>query len=93
MVALINGGLALIIVLISRIAGPGKEQEKMVQELRDLAQKEVTNDFEKTRDEIVQVTNDLKRIRTGFSVFTSGSANLASLLDLLLGVIKKGRQK
>lgn len=96
-VALIDGGLALVIVLISRLAGPGVEQEQMVQELRDFAQKEVTADFEKTRDEVVQVTKDLKRIRNGFSVFTSKSGNLAqnlaALLDLLIGVIKKGRSK
>ena len=96
-VAVINGFLALIMVLISRSAGPNAEQEKMVRDIRDLAYNELSADFDEVKSKVSQVTEDVGRIRSGFSALTSGSSGMANslgpLLGLLIGAVKKGRSK
>jgi len=97
LVAVIDGVIALIIVLISRSAGPNQDQEKMVRDIRDLAYNELSADFDEVKAKVTQVTDDVGRIRSGFSAVTGGSSgmlnNLGPLLGLLIGAIKKGRGK
>lgn len=98
LVALADGVIALIVVLLSRSTGPNTEQEKMVRDIRDLAYNELSADFNEVKDKVVQVTDDVRRIRSGLSGVTSGSYaglanNLAPILGLLIGAIKKSRSK
>jgi hypothetical protein len=100
LVALADGVLALIVVAISRTVGPNAEQEKMVRDIRDLAYNELSADFDEVKAGIKEVTGDVRRIRSGFTAFTSGSGlgsagwtnNLAPILSLLIGAIKKTRK-
>jgi phosphate/sulfate permease len=97
LMAVVNGVLALIVVGVSRSAGPNEEQEKMVRDIRDLAYNELSADFDEVKAGITKVTDDVSRIRSGFSAFTGGSNNLANnlapILSLLIGAIKKSRNK
>lgn len=98
LVALVDGVLALLVIVIARGAGPGTEQEKMVRDLRDLAYNELSTDLDGVKEKVTQVTDDVRRIRSGFSAITGGSSgslanNLAPILRLLIGAIKKGRNK
>lgn len=98
LVALADGVIAIIVVVISRGAGPNTEQEKMVRDIRDLAYNELGADFDEVKEKITQVTDDVRRIRSGLSGVTSGSYaglanNLAPILGLLIGAIKKSRNK
>jgi hypothetical protein len=98
LVALADGVIALVVVLASRSAGPNTEQEKMVRDIRDLAYNELSADFDEVKEKVTQVTDDVRRIRSGFATVTGGSSaglanNLAPILGLLIGVIKKSRNK
>lgn len=97
LVAVADIVVAVIVVLMSRGAGPNEEQEKMVRDIRDLAYNELSADFDVARAKVSEVTEDVKRIRSGFSAVTSGSGsianNLAPLLGLLISAVKKGRSK
>ena len=98
LVALADGVIALIVVLLSRSTGPNTEQEKMVRDIRDLAYNELSADFNEVKDKVVQVTDDVRRIRSGLSGVTSGSYaglanNLAPILGWVIGAIKKSRSK
>ena len=97
LVALVDGVLALIVVFVSRGAGSNAEQEKMIRDIRDLAYNELNADFDEVKEKVTQVTDDVRRIRSGFSTITAGSGNLANnlgpILGLLIGAIKKSRNK
>ena len=98
LVALADGVIAIIVVVISRGAGSDTEQDKMVRDIRDLAYNELSADFDEVKEKVTQVTDDVRRIRSGFSTVTGGaSTNLANslgpILNLLIGAIKKGRNK
>lgn len=97
MIALADALLAVALVALSRGAGPNAEQEKMVRDIRDLAYSELSADFDEVKAGITQVSEDVQRIRSGFSAFTSGSGglagNLSPVVSLLVGAVKKGRKK
>lgn len=97
LVAVADIVVAVIVVLMSRGAGTNEEQEKIVRDIRDLAYNELSADFDEVKAKVSEVTEDVKRIRSGFSAVTGGSAgianNLAPLLGLLISAVKKGRSK
>jgi hypothetical protein len=97
MVALGDGFLAIVLVVFSRAVGSNTEQEKMVRDIRDLAYNELNADFGEVKNELTQLTEDVRRIRSGFTLFKGGSSDLGStlspILSLLVGAIKKGRNK
>lgn len=97
LIALVDGALALIVVFFSRGAGPNMEQEKVIRDIRDLAYDELSTDFDEVKAKVSKVTEDVGRIRSGFSAVTGNSAgmvnNLAPLLGLLISAINKGRGK
>lgn len=96
-VAAVDVVVAVIVVVMSRGAGPNEEQEKVVRDIRDLAYNELSADFEEVKVKVAQVTEDVGRIRSGFSAVTGGTGglanNLAPLLGLLISAVKKGRSK
>ena len=95
LVAVADIVVAVIVVLLSRGAGPNEEQEKMVRDIRDLAYNELSADLDEAKAKVSEVTEDVKRIRSDFSAVTGGSGaianNLAPLLGLLISAIKKSR--
>ena len=97
LIAGIDAILALIVIAISRGAGPNPEQEKVVRDIRDLAYNELSADFDEVKAKVGQVTEDVNRIRSGLSAFSGGSvgaaSNLTPLLGLLVTAIKKSRSK
>lgn len=98
LVALADGVIAIIVIVIARSAGPNVEQEKMVRDIRDLAYNELSADFDEVKEKVTQVTEDVRRIRSGFSAVTGGTSgnmanSLAPILSLLIGALKKSRNK
>ena len=97
LVAAVDVVVAVIVVLMSRGSGRNEDQEKVVRDIRDLAYNELSADFDEAKAKVAQVTEDVKRIRSGFSAVTGGSGgianNLAPLLGLLISALKKGRSK
>jgi outer membrane murein-binding lipoprotein Lpp len=97
MIALADVVLTLVLVAASRGAGVKPEQEKLVRDIRDLAYKELSADVDEVKAGVAQVTEDVQRIRSGFSAFKSGSGgltgNLSPIVSLLVGAVKKSRKK
>lgn len=97
-VAVINGALAVIIMVIANHTKPGPEAA-MAKEIRDLAISELNTDVDKIRQNFDDVKSDVKRIRSGFSSLTSGGggalfglSNLAPLIELLISSLKKSKK-
>lgn len=92
LVAVGDGLLAAIVVALSRRAGPSEDEEKMAQDIRDMAYDELGADVAAVREELAKVSEDLRRIRSGFAALTgSATAGLVSLLSTLSKAVKKER--
>lgn len=88
-VAVVDGLLAAIVIALSRSAGPSADEEKMAQDIRDMAYEELSSDVDAVRNEISTVIEDVGRIRAGFTAFTgSASSSLVSIIKLLTKSLK-----
>ena len=89
LVALANGVLAGMLIMASRRAGPSEGEEKMAQDVRDMAYAELSTDFEAVKAELARISEDIDRIRAGFASLTSGlSSGLVSALGLITKALK-----
>ena len=95
LVSLVNIAIAVIVILFGRRAGPSESEEKMARELRDLAYRALNEDMEEVKVRLSQVTADVQRIRSGFSAFGGGAANLAPVIGMLVSLLRRerGRKK
>jgi len=93
-VSLANAALAVIILLVSRRAGPGENDEKLAREMRDLAYAELGADVEHVKAEIRQITEDVRGIRSSFTSIAGGAVStLGPLVGLLINSLKKKRKE
>ena len=94
-VAILDIVIGLLVLRISASPGSESDEEKMAQEIRDLVYSELNNDVEAVKAEFSKVTDDVYRIRSGFSALTSGkiggAVGLMPLLSLLTKTVKKKR--
>ena len=95
--AAVNAVLAVIVLIVAGRQKPGPE-EQMVEEIREMAMTELSADFEQVREGFSQVSDDVKKIKSGISTFTgavgsagSGLGGLAPVLSLLTHALKKGK--
>lgn len=97
-VALINAVLAVSVLLVASRIRPGPEAA-IAEEARDLAMAEISADTERVRQGISDLKADVQRIRSGFGAFAGGGGSLASLLqlapllDLLIGALKRAKKR
>jgi len=82
-VALINLCIAGIILLIAGRVGTNSSEEKMAQEIRDLAYSELGSDVESFKKEMNIISTDINKIRRGFNSFTNTTGSIIQLLNLL----------
>jgi hypothetical protein len=66
-VAAANVILAVVAVVIALNARPGRTNEKMAQEIRDLASDEIKKDVDEVRGEVNRIGNEIEGIRTGIA--------------------------
>lgn len=88
-VALINLFLAGIIFLVAGKIGAESNEEKMAQEIRDLAYAELNTDVTSVKSEIGKVSDDIKKIRRGISSFTNTTGSIIPLFSLLTKAVAK----
>jgi hypothetical protein len=89
-VSMIDMIIGILFILIARRAGPSDNEEKLAREIRDMAYTELGADIEKVKGELDQMTSDVKRIRSGFTSFTSGAAgSLGPIVSMLIKVAKR----
>lgn len=96
-VALIDGLLALLLLLISQHVKSSIEHEKVIKEVRDIAYDSLNTDFEKIKTELGEVTSDVKRIHDNVAAILSGSTSLITSITPVLGLVaaavKKNKDK
>ena len=88
-VALINLFLAGFIFLVASKTGAESNEEKMAQEIRDLAYAELNSDVAAVKNEISKVGDDVKRIRAGFSSLTGSTSSILPIFNLLTKAVTK----
>lgn len=59
----------------------------MIRYIRDLAYNELSADFDKVKESFSEMSDDVRRFRTGFNALTKGSAGMTNSLGLLLGLL------
>lgn len=89
-VAAVNIIVAVVVLAVANKAGAMKNEEKLAQEIRDMAYGELNKDFEKARSEIEQITTDIRNIRSGFA---SLSSIVAKTVTPLIASVSKDRKK
>lgn len=88
-VSIIDTVIGIIFILIARRAGPSVNEEKLAREIRDMAYAELGNDIDKFKNELNQITNDIKGIRSTFTSFTGGAASsLGPIISMLIKMAK-----
>ncbi len=89
-----NAVLAVLTLLAARQLKPG-EEEKMVQEIREMTMAELSADVEGIRQNFASIARDVKGIQSGFSAFGgglgAGLTTLGPLVGLLVDTLKKRR--
>ena len=98
-VAVINGILAAVLMVIASRTKPGPEAA-MAREIRELAITEINSDVEKIEQSLDEFKTDVQRIRSGFSGLVGGGGgssfsllNLAPLLEILISALSKAKSK
>ena len=82
-VAAANVVLAVIAVVIALNSRPGLANEKMAQEIRDLASEEIKKDVDEVRGEINRIGDEIEGIRTGIaSVRDAVPGGVRSVINL-----------
>jgi hypothetical protein len=81
-VACANGITAVIVLVLSKKAGPSDNEERMAREIREMAYREVSEDVDEVKDRLEQLGNEVKAIGENVTKATSA-------LRFLLGLLKK----
>ena len=92
-VGVADGLLAAILVAVSGRAGVNHEEEKMAQEIRDLARAEIKSDIDGVRTELAQMRETVDGIREGVTLFSGSTvSSLLSVAPFLARVLKRFRK-
>jgi len=87
--------LVLGVVFFARSTGSNAEQEKVIQDIRDLAYNELSADFDEVKGSFSEMGEDVRRIRTGFNALTGASSGISNslgpLIGVLIGALKKSK--
>lgn len=83
-VALVNGIAAVIVLLLSRKAGPSDNEERMAREIREMAYREVSHDVDEVKDRLESLANEVSHIGDNVTKATSS-------LRFVLGLLNKGK--
>jgi len=90
-VAAANVVFAVIAVVIALNARPGLANEKVAQEIRDLASDEIKKDVDEIRGEVNRIGDEIEGIRTGIaSIREAVPSGVRSVIGLATSVHKKG---
>jgi hypothetical protein len=82
--------LAALAASIALKARPGRADEKMAQEIRDLASDEIKKDFDEVRDDISRISDEIAGIRAGIgSAREAVPGGVRSVVNLANTVRKK----
>lgn len=95
LMALVNGVLAVIVIVVAMRLQPGPE-EAMVRDIREMALAELSADLDGVKDDFNRISSDLDTIRSGVGqalglLKPGGSAagSLVPLLGLITSMLKK----
>lgn len=82
--SLVNGLAVVILLLLSRKAGPSEREEQMARELRELAYREVSEDVDEVKERLNHLVGEVTAIGENVGRATS-------TLKFLMGLLKKNQ--
>ena len=82
-VALVNAVVAVIVLLVSRKAGPSENEERMAREIREMAYREVSQDVDEVKGRLENLANEVNHIGEKVTKATSSRR-------FVLGLLHKG---
>ncbi|MEN8190457.1 MAG: hypothetical protein ABFS19_11460 [Thermodesulfobacteriota bacterium] len=92
-IAIIDIIIGVAVLRVAARSGSNSDEEKMAQEIRDLVYSELEADVDAVKAEFSKVTDDVYRIRSGFTALTSGkvggAVGLIPLIELLTKAVNK----
>ena len=89
-IALIDSGIMVILLLVALKTTTHENEEKLAQEIRDLANTELNRDIEEVKGEIIRVVDDLSNIRSSIVAVRKGAeSTFLPLLKLIMKAVKK----
>jgi hypothetical protein len=77
------------VFLIAGKIGSESNEEKVDQEIRDLAYAGLNTDVASVKSEITKISDDIKKIRRGFNSFTDTTGSIIPLFSLLTKALAK----
>ncbi len=83
--AVINAVAAIIVVRLSRKAGPSENEERMAREIREMAYKEVSQDVEEVKGRLENLASEVSSIGENVTRATSG-------IRFMLGMLSKANK-
>jgi len=88
--------IGMAVLVFAARTGTNSDEEKMAKEIRDIVYTELNNDVDAVKAELVKVSDDVYRIRSGFAALSSGKFSgifgLVPLIELLTKVVNKKKQ-
>lgn len=94
LVSLANIVLAVTVIAVSRRAGPSEGEEKMAQDIRDMAYSELNTDIQAVKAELAHMSKEIRCIRLSFASLTGIlSSGLVSALGSITKVLKQSGSK
>ncbi len=89
-VGLINAAITIGFVLIARTMGPNENEQRLALEMRDLATTELNRDVAQVKEELAQLSADVRSIHGAFKSFSDVTTK--TLVPLLGMVFKFGKK-
>ena len=89
-VSAVDTVIGVALLQVARRAGPGENEEKLAREIREMAYAELNADIQQVKNDLVNITTEVKRIRSGVTAFASGTAStLGPVVSILLKALKR----
>lgn len=80
-VALANGVVAVVVLLLGRKAGPSDNEERMAREIREMAYREVSQDVDEVKDRLENLASEVNHIGENVTRATSSLRFVLGLLN------------
>jgi hypothetical protein len=90
LIAAANGVATVVFVAVAQKIGASDTEEKLAVQMRDLAAAEINDDVEQARKELAEISNSVRKVRTGLSAV---STLPFEMVTLVLGNLLRSRKK
>jgi hypothetical protein len=80
LIAIANGVAAGVFVAVAQKIGASNTEEKLAAQMRDLAAAEINADVEQVRSELAEISDSVRKVRTGLSAVSTVPFEMVTLV-------------